>query len=840
MSDAKFQRRSLLKGAAWAAGGLALQAGLAEPIRRAAAIEPDRGSTFLDAEHIVFLMQENRSFDHCFGTLRGVRGFNDPRAIDLPGGRPVWLQANSTGEVFVPFRLDLSRTNTTWLDGLPHNWPDQVDARHDGKHDRWLHVKIPVGSKQLAHFPLTLGYHTRADIPFYYELADAFTICDQHFCSSLTGTTPNRLHFWTGTIRAEQQADALPHVYNSDTDHIGRLTWTTFPERLSAHGISWRVYQNELTVPSGMTDEEAAWLGNFGDNPLEYFRQYEARFAPCHVAYLQRFADSLRQAIPQLEAAVAKEATTAAAAQLAKARAALRQVERDLETFHSDRFAQRTALEREIHERAFTTNRAAADYRGLTPPEAGPARGRMDRIPKGDLFHQFRADAQAGKLPAVSWLVAPSHFSDHPSSAWFGAWYVSEALDILTQNPALWKRTIFVLNYDENDGFFDHCPPFVAPAPGQPASGGCSAGVDSTLEFTERDRRSPIGLGYRVPLIVASPWSRGGWVNSQVFDLTSPIRFLEQFFLRKKKIVVRESNLSSWRRTVVGDLTSVFRPGDEAPAPLPKSVDRAAWMRSIRAARQMPLPDPGAPLTEAEIAAIKADRNHPRRPRQEVGLRPACALPYELRADAELHAAREKLILTLAADKRLFGAAAAGSPFLVYAPGRVKAAGQDSPAAWEEVRVWNYAVAAGASLTAEWLLTDFEHERYHLRVYGPNGFYRELIGAASDPNLSIRAALEQDPTGAATDHLTLALTASASKAGSEAAYEVLLTANAYDHAPLRKKIQPGAAAEMALPLAASFGWYDFTIRVAGAASYARRYAGRIETGRPSKSDPQMS
>jgi len=163
----------------------------------------------MDAEHVVILMQENRSFDHVYGRLRGVRGFNDPRAVTLPDGKPVWLQSNAAGDTYAPFHLDLKKSKVTWLGSLPHSWRDQTDARNHGNHDGWLDAK-PSGHKECAGMPLTLGYYDRQDIPFYYALADAFTVCDQHFCSSLTATTPNRLHLWTGTIREQQVASAMP------------------------------------------------------------------------------------------------------------------------------------------------------------------------------------------------------------------------------------------------------------------------------------------------------------------------------------------------------------------------------------------------------------------------------------------------------------------------------------------------------------------------------------------------------------------------------------------------------------------------------------------------------
>src|SRR6202012_325232 len=134
-------RREFLKKAALLTGGAALAQLLPESIQRAYAIDPAEGSTWLDAEHVVILMQENRSFDHTYGMLRGVRGYNDPRTIELPNRNKVWLQSNSKGETYAPFRLDIKNTKATWMHSLPHSWKNQVCARNDGKYDQWLEWK---------------------------------------------------------------------------------------------------------------------------------------------------------------------------------------------------------------------------------------------------------------------------------------------------------------------------------------------------------------------------------------------------------------------------------------------------------------------------------------------------------------------------------------------------------------------------------------------------------------------------------------------------------------------------------------------------------------------------
>ena len=434
-------------------------------IERASEIDPPEGSSFLDAEHVVILMQENRSFDHAFGTLRGVRGFNDPRAVTLPDQKPVWLQTNKAGETYPPFRLDFKGSKATWLGSLPHSWRDQTDARNHGNHDGWLDAK-GSNRKECVGMPLTMGYYDRTDLPFYYSLADAFTICDQHFCSSLTGTTPNRLHLWTGTVREKPDAAAAPNVRNADVNYGSNASWKTFPERLEDAGVSWRVYQNELSVASGLDGESDAWLANFTDNPLEWFDQYHVGIRKTHLEYVERMAATLPAEIAKmrLEGAPEKE--------LYKKEQLLRYVMAERAHWTAEARARLTKQDLSLHEKAFTTNQDDPDYRQLSKLRYrdGGAEQEMD-IPKSDPLRRFRRDVEGGKLPAVSWLVPSERFSDHPGSPWYGAWYVAETLDILTKNPEVWKKTIFILTYDENDGYFDHVPPFVAPDPAHPESG---------------------------------------------------------------------------------------------------------------------------------------------------------------------------------------------------------------------------------------------------------------------------------------------------------------------------------------------------------------------------------
>jgi phospholipase C len=835
-------RRDFLKKATLLTTGSGLAGALPASIQRALAIDPSPGTTFLDAEHIVILMQENRSFDHSYGTLRGVRGFNDPRAVTLPGGLPVWLQTNPAGETYAPFRLNIKDTKATWIGSLPHDWPDQSDARNRGRHDRWLEVKRS-GKRDYAHLPLTLGYYNREDIPFYYAFADAFTVCDQNFCSSLTGTTPNRLHLWTGTIREKPAADAKACVRNSDADYDTAVAWKTFPERLEDAGVSWCIYQNELSITTGFTTEEDGWLANYGDNPIEYFSQFKVRFSPSHRKYLAEAVKTLPGELAKLEAAP-RPWSDAFKKRVASTRARLAEARRGIEIWTEENFAKLTPRERELHRKAFRTNESDPDYRQLATLsyEDGGAQRQM-RVPKGDLFRQFREDVRTGKLPAVSWIVAPENFSDHPSAPWYGAWYVSEALDALTQNPEVWKKTIFILCYDENDGYFDHVPPFVPPHPDRPESGKTSAALNAALEqvglqLNGSGHTGPIGLGYRVPLVIASPWSRGGYVCSQVFDHTSILQLLEKILSHRAGQAIREPNITAWRRTVCGDLSSVFRPYAGERFEAPKPVVREEFLRSIHKAQFQQVPNGFHRFTPEEARqAAEAPRKSPWLPRQEPGTRPSCALPYELAVEGALSADRKSFVVRLAAGCDFFGARAAGAPFHVYAPAKMRVAGTE-PVQFGPGLARAYAVSPGDRLEDRWTLADFEDGTYHLCVHGPNGFFREFRGNAGDPDVEM--ALQPVLQGKApTGNVTLVL----NNRDPKRAWTIVVDDSSYGGG--ERKVTLGAAgakdahAELTFDLQRSHRWYDLRIRVVETPGFEVRYAGRVETGEESVSDPAM-
>jgi len=833
-------RREFLKKAALLAAGGAYAGAIPASISRALAIDPAPGSTFLDAEHVVILMQENRSFDHCYGTLRGVRGFADPRAVTLPDGNPVWYQTDAEGETYGPFRLNIKDTNATWIGSLPHDWLDQSRARNEGRHDQWL-VQKRSGHKGCGRFPLTLGYYNREDVPFYYSLADAFTICDQNFCSSLTGTTPNRLHLWTGTIRDKASPLAKACVRNGDADFNTTVSWRTFPEILEQEGISWGVYQNEVSVPTGLSEEEDGWLTSFGDNPLEYFTQYGVLFAPRRRKYLEELVRALPPYIARLEA-TPQPWSEAVTKQVRSRRAQLESAKQELAVWTEEARAKLPPAQQNLQRKAFVTNERDPHFRELSEVRYrdGSVERRM-RVPKGDVFHQLREDVRTGKLPAVSWIVAPENFSDHPSAPWYGAWYVSETLDILTQNPEVWKKTIFILCYDENDGYFDHVPPFTPPYPGRPETGKVSAGLDVALEHVRMEQETndgrtgnrahagPIGLGYRVPLVVASPWSRGGYVCSQVFDHTSVLQFLEKLLSHRTGKPIRETNISAWRRAVCGDLTSVFRPYRGENIELPKPVERDPFLESIHQAQFKPFPSGFQKLGAADLQLVrKTPEKFAGRPTQEKGVRPACALPYELSADGTLGGDGKSVVLSFAAGREIFGDRAAGAPFHVYAPGKMRVAGGTE---FGPGRARSYAVSAGDRLEDAWTLSEFPEGAYHLCVHGPNGFFRELRGGADDPAVEMTLRPSRAGDGGVTVRFV--------NRDAARTFTVRMEDASYGAGERTVALEKDGRVEVFLEPGRSRGWYDLQIRIEGASRFARRYAGRIETGKEGVTDPVM-
>lgn len=413
-----------------------------------------------DIEHVVILIQENRSFDHYFGSYRGVRGFSDQSAAfqqPYPGNT-----SNAPMGVLLPFHMDTTMMDAACTHDITHDWVPQHQSWDNGAMDGFVTSRLAINANDAV---LTMGYYTRADLPYYYAVADAFTLCDNYFCSVIGPTDPNRLYTMAASIDPDglNGGPLLQTLVAQRTSFFGRLTYTTMPEQLQTRGISWKVYSSPDQLLTGL----------YLDNVLAYFKNFQNPSSP-------------------------------------------------------------------LRQNAF-----------------GP------QFPI-----DFVADAVAGNLPQVSWIVPSVVDSEHPPApSLFGEATLSAIINALTANPAAWAKTVLFVTYDENGGFFDHVAPVTAPA-GTPGEYVTVAAVPDPTVAGNPPISGPIGLGFRVPMLVISPFSRGGFVSSDLFDHTSILRFLETRF------GAEVPNLSAWRRQTVGDMTTAFnftKPDMSIPS-LPSTV----------------------------------------------------------------------------------------------------------------------------------------------------------------------------------------------------------------------------------------------------------------------------
>jgi phospholipase C len=445
-------RRRLLSSAAAGAGGVLASSLLPPALARAAAEGPRPGS-LRDVEHVVIHMQENRSFDHYFGTLAGVRGFGDPNALVQANGKSIFYQQDpyNPDGYLLPWHLDTLSTSSQAIPSTSHAWTYQHDsvniavsgtpgAPTTALNNDW--VPTHYISDGAHNYWYTMGYYERQDIPFHFALAETFTLCDAYHCSLLGPTWPNRMYLMTGMIDPLGTGGG-PIISNTVPSPVtGKpYTWTTYPERLTQAGISWRVYQEE---------------DDYGTNPLQWFAAYQ-NASPGSPLY-----------------------------------------ENALTIYPADR---------------------------------------------------FEWDAKNDRLPTVSWIVPTSGQSEHPAYIpASGANYLASKLNAVAENRDLWSKTVFIINYDENDGLFDHVVPPLPPA-GTPA------------EFVDG---LPIGGGVRVPCFIISPWTVGGYVATEQFDHTSVLQFLETL------TGVQEPNITAWRRQTFGDLTSALGFSGGRPSTFPQ------------------------------------------------------------------------------------------------------------------------------------------------------------------------------------------------------------------------------------------------------------------------------
>ncbi|MCW2523078.1 MAG: putative phospholipase precursor, partial [Frankiales bacterium] len=719
--------------AAAAGPAVAAQAATKPPGHPAKPGKPRPHGDIRDIKHVVILMQENRSFDHYFGSLKGVRGFGDRSGITLPGGTSVFQQPTSapgapvTGTQY-PWHLSgapasaypaghqppSAQVGAQGYGGTSHSWDDQHGAWFGGLMNGWVYAKGGL---------TTLGYLDRSDIPFHYALADTYTIGDAYHCSVLSATGPNRTYLWSGTIDAQQKHSSF--VAFNGGDELGKnLLWESYAETLQKAGVTWRVYQG---------------ADDYGDNALEYFKnfaQYDPTQggtpAPGNVLYDNGVAN------------VAEPLTGLS---------------------------------------------ANAD----------------------NLANAIKADVVAGTLPKVSWVVTNQAFSEHPDGAPNdGAYYVNGVLDALNADPDVFNSTLVIIDYDENDGQFDHVPPPV-PAPGTKdefyyeASGAlASAGATQPM---------PVGLGFRVPLILISPWTRGGWVTSEVSDHTSVIQFLEKWTGALGQHAI-SPNISAWRRSVCGDLTGAF----DFTSPvygLPKLPKTSV------------IGDPAG-------GAYKPPVTTNAMPAQESGTKRARPLPYQPNANLDgftfgANAAVEAK-LSFSNNGPHVGKACHFAVYNNAAPDQSLA---DYPAKFPgqytvdpSNSVWNKTVPGAVEIGA-----GRGEGKYDLTVVGPNRFLRHFTGDvnAAGRTAQVEATYYQGRFSSKPE-LVLELSNTSAKA---VTFTVAPNNYSKDRAQTYHVPARGRATHTVDPLGRSDGWYDLSVTISGDSSWSRRYTGHLENGQTS-------
>jgi phospholipase C len=675
------QAGGAIAGAAAAAAGAAQLSGTTGAGRPAAALPRGYSGTIADLKHVVILMQENRSFDHYYGTLPGVRGFSDKQALTYQNGTTVFDQPDKSRAdlgYLLPFHMDSAKVNAQNAGDLDHSWPGDHSARNGGLWNNWVPAKT-------GH---CMGYFTRADLPFNYALADAFTICDGYHQAILGPTSPNRMYFWTGTSSGR--------TANLGRDYAVQFSdVTTYPELLLNAGVSWQVYTNhEVGDGSGVN----GWVGDYGYNPLWFYQAYQTSM----------------------------NATTAAGRRLA--------------------------------------------IRGAVQPWQPSAGTPLGPNHVNHVLAQFISDCAAGTLPQVSWVVPPYEYSEHPSaSPSYGAHYARTVLEALMGNQALWESTALFITYDEHDGYFDHALP---PSPETTVAG----------EFISS---LPIGLGPRVPMIICSPWTRGGYIDSNTYDHTSMLRFLEAW------TGVQAANITAWRRSVTGDLTAAFdfaNPDFTIPA-LPDTVPLIAQSDAEKSFPPVTTPAQGAQAAPAQEAGTRPHR-------------PSRHLPH---ADVTINRSAHTVTATMS------NTGPVGVSLFVF------------PDKYQAASATPFTVTCGATKAYTWTAARENSYGYAFSIYGPDRFVRSFAGQvvfAGTTAGQIPAVTATPVTGAAPAlQLTLA------NSGRTA---VAYTLTAHDYAGTTQAVTVGAngSATVSWPVSPD-GYYDVIITADTSDGFTRRYAGRI-------------
>jgi phospholipase C len=783
----QLDRRKFMKMMGVTAAGTAGLSTLPPAIQQALAIAPNRATgTIKDVEHVVILMQENRSFDHYFGTYNGVRGYTDPRPVRRYNTPSVLLQPNSRhishanrcgtkkeDAVIAPFHIDYGKTGED-IRSTCHTIASGIKAWNQGNYDKWIEAKGDV---------FVMGYLKHQEVSYHRSLANSFTICDHYFSSVHGNTQPNRLYHVSGTASDPKEKDPKK-AFKSDVDLLQcaeGMTWDSYPERIEKHNktspipVSWCVYHG------GLGDDK--YTDNFACNTFEYFEGFRKE-APKGGVWMAGKCVPKNYVAPAIELANS----------------------------------------------VFGLQIPVAEIK-YDPKKLGnlTKKGLVRRTIK-----QLALDVREDKLPNISWIAAPHHYIEHSKGTSEGAFYINEVLKALVSNEKVWSKTVFIINYDENDGFFDHIVPPMPPV--DTSDGLVSEGLEEGLDHEMNGH--PIGFGPRVPCLVISPWSKGGRVCSQVFDHTSVLQFLE------KRFGIEETNISKWRRAVAGDLTSALNFG-EADA----GTSDLGFLKTHKFAPRGPKKGKGQnprarsdymlPVAEDPASLFAHKTSNPD------GTRRACPLPYDFTVTGTIDVEKRQLNLTMKNNSP-----EAGVHFYVFnnldqSPGsKPRRFTIGKTGVFVKNRELSTELKRGFPIR-EFTSVNLLH--YDYSVYGPNGYLAEFKGSTDG---AIDGILSVVPQQVAKDADLLLLNI---KGIDKLKNRYLKITSKY-----QKVQQPDAllgdsglapllenATAMLWPIRTRHGWYDVTVEIANekgevVGKYMRRYAGHLENGKESRTDPFLT
>ncbi|WP_371402670.1 DUF756 domain-containing protein [Kribbella sp. NBC_00662] len=699
----RISRRRLMQaagatGAAVAAGGLSAAPAKAAPDTTATAGTTDsktgskpaqhshRTGTIKDLKHVVIVMQENRSFDHYFGTLdlAGARGFGDKQVLTWQNGQTIYYDPNSRAEGYLlPYHADSLKYNA-----------QNTSARN--------------------------RYFMEADVPWHHAIAKAFTIGDHYFCSLDTSTSPNRIMMWAGTNDAAGTQGGP--VINNNGDYGYAYKFKTYPETLQEAGVSWQIYVNN--------DTDDDFLGDYTDNTVRSFAAFDPKNA------------NPENTLPR-----------------------------------------KGLLARGNVVYAHTTQ---------------PAGIKNDTSNVDYVLRDFIADCASGDIPEVSWVVAPAAWTEHPTYAPNnGAVYTDRVIRAVHENPELWESTLIILNYDEPDhanrigegGFFDHVVP---PIPEVGTVGERAPGIKP-------------GFGGRVPFVLVSPWTRGGFVNSEVFDHTSTIQLIEEWTKSLGRPAVCE-NINDWRRSVSGNLLSAidFRNFDTSFPKLPKPADLLKSVVVDAGLPPVPQPAVGAQVMPTQPITGKAKRSP--LPFQPNGVLVENPVTGAVTATFSVEGGPSGKAVSLVglADKYV-PALAGAEPLGIGQDALPLTAGNGRPKSY----TWDTKTTNG---------------KYAFTFYGPDHFIRSFAGTvvpatdqtSAQPRVDVRL-VKARGRSAATVEFTLS-------AIGRRAVTYTLTAN--DFAGKKTTIQVPAGKRSVITWPTEDGYYDVIITANESGDFKQRYAGR--------------